>query len=70
MQIEIFRTNIQNESVADEIRIKLNLLFPHSCINFDLQDCDKILRIAGEDFNAEILIGAVNSAGIFCEILD
>ncbi|HKO79522.1 MAG TPA: hypothetical protein VJU78_03965 [Chitinophagaceae bacterium] len=44
-QVEIFKTNVRNKREAAKI-IKLLLAhFPHYKINFDLNDCDNILRI-------------------------
>ncbi len=44
--VEVFKTNVNDELLAFEIIKKLNGLFPTYKINFDLDDCDKILRIA------------------------
>lgn len=43
--IEVFRTNIQDKEAADCILLKLQHQFPDAEVNFDLEDCDKVLRI-------------------------
>ncbi len=43
--IEVFRTNVLNRKDADRILKKLHATFPGYTANFDLQDCDHILRI-------------------------
>ena len=43
--VEIFKTNIQEEKEANKVVRKLLEQFPNNKINFDLEDCDKILRI-------------------------
>ena len=42
--VEVFKTNVQEADESDKIILKLLEHFPDSQINFDLDDCDKILR--------------------------
>jgi hypothetical protein len=42
---------------------------PHSRINFDLEDCDKILRIEAENIVPERIIEILNANGCYCEVL-
>jgi hypothetical protein len=44
--------------------------FPYSRINFDLHDCDKILRIEGVDFTIEKVQVLVAQKGFECCVLD
>jgi hypothetical protein len=43
--IEIFRTDVYDRAEADMIVQQLNAAFTAYLINFDLHDCDRILRI-------------------------
>ncbi|ANH82104.1 hypothetical protein A8C56_14980 [Niabella ginsenosidivorans] len=43
--IEIFKTDVPDKATARLLVRNLKSLFPHSKINFDLEDCDNILRI-------------------------
>lgn len=43
--VEMFATNIATQSEANLVAIKLLELIPGARINFDLEDCDNILRI-------------------------
>jgi hypothetical protein len=43
--VEVYRTNINDESVAQLMLQQLKELLPHCSCNFDLEDCDRILRI-------------------------
>lgn len=43
--IEIFRTNITRQKDANKILNKIHSAFPGFEANFDLDDCDHILRI-------------------------
>jgi hypothetical protein len=42
------------------------------CVNFDLEDCDRVLRVEFNtpDFDPGFVIGVVKRAGFSCEILD
>ena len=44
-------------------------VFPSHKINFDLDDCDKILRMEGERIESEKIISLLNSNGHQCEML-
>ena len=46
--IEVFKTNVPEVCVAQNIIALLLEHFPESKINFDLHDCDKILRFEGD----------------------
>lgn len=43
--VEVFCTNIQDSTVASKILNEIEEKFPGLKANFDLEDCDKILRI-------------------------
>jgi len=43
--IEIFKTNVTDNASAKDIIEELACLIPSAKINFDLDDCDKILRV-------------------------
>lgn len=45
MQVEIFKTDVEQAEVAAALVRLLLQHFPHCKINFDLEDCDRILRI-------------------------
>lgn len=67
--IEIFRTTISDFEESEKIKKQLLTLFPTCRINFDLQDCDRILRVEGQ-FSSEIVIAILQSQRYECEILD
>ncbi|GLR18216.1 hypothetical protein GCM10007940_28310 [Portibacter lacus] len=47
--IHVFKTSVQTAEDIKKLKPKLDKLSPNLKWNFDLEDCDKILRI--EDFN-------------------
>lgn len=44
--IEVFKTNVQKESQADLLVDLISLAFLDYRASFDLEDCDKVLRVA------------------------
>jgi hypothetical protein len=67
--IEVFKTNVKRRTEAKKIVQLLLEHFPASRINFDLDDCDRILRVEGEDFCPERIIGLVMNNGFCCDVL-
>ncbi len=67
--IEVFKTNVQEESQCQIIIEKLLEHYPNGSINFDLEDCDKILRIHAPAFSNAKIIAILNFNGYFCEAL-
>lgn len=68
--VEVFKTNVQE---AEKATILMGLLFQHfpdSNINFDLEDCDKILRVEGASIMVENIIGLIRANGCACTILE
>lgn len=67
--VEVFKTNVRSIYDAKLIVQKLAQEFPKHKINFDLSDCDKILRVQGNNVMERKIIGIVNSLNHTCEIL-
>jgi hypothetical protein len=67
--IEVFKTNVQETEQSKMIVMKLLEHFPNSLINFDLEDCDKILRIHAVSISNQRIIEVLNSYGYQCEVL-
>jgi hypothetical protein len=68
--IEIFKTNISKPKLAKEVTTKLLSHFPDTRVNFDLDDCDKILRVEGHSINIHKIIEVVIASGFACEVLE
>jgi len=67
--VEVFKTNIERKRTAAKIKSELLELFPDCKINFDLDDCDRILRIeCATDIGKEIEDTMIKK-GFFCEEL-
>jgi hypothetical protein len=68
--VEVFKTNVYEEDRSKALLRKLLVHFPNNKINFDLEDCDKILRVEGKDILPEKIMEILNEEGHDCEILD
>lgn len=68
-KVEVFKTNIILADDASLILQLLNSQYPNHKVNFDLEDCDKILRVEGFEINKEQIINLFITRGIQCEIL-
>ncbi|RKR08326.1 hypothetical protein C8C83_5563 [Flavobacterium sp. 90] len=65
----VFKTNVDSESKIKKITPKLDQLFPNSKWNFDLEDCDNILRFECKDNIIEKVIFFMKVIGFECEAL-
>lgn len=68
--IAVFKTNVFTPEDAMQLVNVLKHHYPLSCINFDLHDCDKILRIDGGDHLPGEVIRIVNEHGFSCTELE
>jgi hypothetical protein len=68
--IEIFRTNVELEDQCHAIIHALIHTFSSVKVNFDLEDCDKILRVEGTNFSVDQIMETVQILGYRCEVLE
>jgi len=68
--VEVFKTNVQKKIQSKILLCILSEAFPSFKINFDLSDCDKVLRVEGDNMEALRIIILVKEYGFKCEILD
>jgi len=67
--VEVFKTNVQCVDESKVIVQRLLGLFPDNKVNFDLEDCDKILRVEGAHVCTDSIIMLLNANGHKCEVL-
>lgn len=67
--VEVFKTNIDKVRLSELIIKRLLRHFPSSCINFDLDDCDYILRVEGDNICPKKIATLVTGYGYQCEAL-
>lgn len=68
--VEAFKTNVQKKAQTKVLLYILCQAFPSFKINFDLSDCDKVLRVEGDNIEALRIMILVKEYGFNCEILD
>ena len=69
--IEVYKTNVETRQQANKIIGLLKNNFSAATINFDLQDCDKILRVEGiRSTDTTEVISNLIRLGFTCEILN
>ena len=69
-RVEVFRTNVTRKRQAKRLLNILSRQFPLLHINFDLEDCDNILRVEGENICKEKITGLVAESGYECGVLE
>lgn len=68
--VEVFKTNVQKKAQSKMLLCILSEAFPSFKINFDLSDCDKVLRVEGDDMEPSRIMILVKEYGFTCEVLD
>ena len=68
--VEVFKTNINDQALANKIACDLHNHFPGGKINFDLDDCDKILRIENDNVHPIEVTKILKHKGFLCEVLE
>ena len=68
--VEVFKTNVQKKTQSKMLLCILSEAFPSFKINFDLSDCDKVLRVEGDNIESLSIIMLVKENGFKCEVLD
>jgi hypothetical protein len=67
--VEVFKTNVQNALQSHMLLGRLKELFPHLRSSFDLDDCDRILRIEAPSICATSVSNVLNDHGFDCSLL-
>lgn len=68
--VEVFKTNVKKPKQAKQVIAVLQQSLPGSKINFDLDDCDKILRIEGSALRVRTVETLVRETGFACNTLE
>jgi hypothetical protein len=64
--IEVFKTSVDSAGPASRLVTLLQLLFPGSRVNFDLEDCDRVLRVEGAHICREKVMALLKGEGFDC----
>ena len=68
--VEIFKTNVHKKAQSKMLRDVLTEAFPSARINFDLADCDKVLRVECDVMDASRIAVLLRAYAFNCELLD
>jgi hypothetical protein len=68
--VEVFKTNVQRKAQSKTLLCVLSAAFPSFKINFDLSDCDRVLRVEGDNIEASGIMLLLKGSGFKCEPLD
>jgi hypothetical protein len=69
-QVEVFKTDVPDPQQAARLIAILRGRVLARRINFDLEDCDRILRVEGEGLRSEAIIRIVEENGFVCQLLE
>jgi hypothetical protein len=70
MKVEVFRTDVADPQQARWLMDKIEQTISNCSVNFDLDDCDRILRVAFEErIQPDLLIDLLKNAGCMAEVL-
>lgn len=67
--IYIFKTSVKTKHQVKKLQPHINSMLPTEKWNFDLQDCDRILRIDSEENIVLRIIDLLNTHKFYCEEL-
>ncbi len=70
MDILVFKTNVEDTKNARKVSPHLRNIRGILKWNFDLHDCDKILRIEADGLSPHSIEEIINNAGYYCKELD
>ncbi len=67
--IYVFKTSVKTKKDVRQLKSLLNELLKQAKWNFDLEDCDKILRIDSQTEISQPVIKLLQNIGFDCEEL-
>ena len=68
--IEVFKTSVMSRDEAERIMEILEKKLPGAKINFDLDDCDNILRVESLTIDIECIRNVLTDRDHICELLE
>jgi hypothetical protein len=67
--VEVIKTNVEMTEYSEMFIDQLIGHIPNGEINFDLEDCDRILRIEAESVSNQLIIEILHQNGYRAEVL-
>lgn len=69
-KVEVFKTNVEDPAQAAKLVGLLQKHITNSSVNFDLEDCDNVLRIEGPEVSLPLVVGILKDYGYKCQPLE
>lgn len=66
MEVLVFKTSVSKPTQINKVKALLNIIPAIEKWNFDLEDCDNILRIVADDLSPRDIEAVLHHAGIDC----
>ena len=70
MHLIVFKTNVVTLQQAGNLQPMISALPPITHCNFDLDDCDNILRIISTDLQPQLVCDLLQQQGFNCEPME
>jgi hypothetical protein len=70
MEILVFKTDVSNKKKVSKVGALLTSVVAIKDWNFDLEDCDKVLRIESNGLRSGYVESLLQTAGFYCRELD
>lgn len=68
--VHVFKTSVETDEDIKKLKPKLDNLSTNTKWNFDLEDCDNILRIAGSSISPITIINLLGESNFECQELE
>jgi hypothetical protein len=68
--IFVFKTSVKTKMQVKKLKLHIDKRLPKAKWNFDLEDCDKILRIDSEENIVSAITDLLHIHKFYCEELD
>jgi len=68
--VSVFKTDVSNNEDAAIVTVNIASSYPSAKVTFDLDDCDRVLRIEGRDVSENEILNICSALGFSCETLD
>ncbi|AUP80322.1 hypothetical protein [Flavivirga eckloniae] len=70
IEVLVYKTNVDSKKSATYLKPFLDDLLTGSKWNFDLEDCDKVLRVENDGSISKKIIALLKEKGFLCEELE
>lgn len=68
--IYVFKTSVKSKTQVNKLKPHIDKILPKAKWNFDLEDCDKVLRIESEENIVFTVIYFLKMHNYYCEELE